>query len=112
MHSAVGIPCLEAGEDVNHPGVVARLDPHLRHVHESRSRQAMGAPAFGAVIARRGRPVEQSSAIPPSSSRVAANVPKRRGHRVDVFIGSPAPVNSRTYLNGEYGVGHRSVESS
>src|ERR1700730_15869197 len=47
------------------PGVVTRLDAHLRHVHESRTRQTMEAPAFGAVIAGRRRPVERTSAFAP-----------------------------------------------
>jgi hypothetical protein len=48
-----------------HPGVIARLDAHLRHVHEAGSRQAMEAPAFGTVIARRCRPVERTLAFAP-----------------------------------------------
>src|ERR1700722_4350621 len=48
-----------------HPRVIAGLDAHLRDVDESRARQAMETPAFGAVIAGRGRPVERPFAFAP-----------------------------------------------
>src|ERR1700676_1889768 len=71
-----------------YPGVVARLDAHLRHIHESRSRQAMEAPAFGAVIARRGRPVERTSAFAPIELPQMPACQRYPHHAVAIDIGT------------------------
>src|ERR1700722_2327950 len=71
-----------------HPGVVARFDAHLRQVRETRPRQAMEAPAFGAMVAGRRRAVERAPALAPIE---LPQMPARQGyphHSAAIDIGA------------------------
>src|ERR1700722_7412673 len=81
-----------------HPGVITRLDAHLRQVGEARSRQAMERPACGARVARRSRPVERPPALAPIE---LPQVSAREGyphHAVAIDISAAHAEAGRRYI--------------